>query len=317
MDFSASRRECDPLMAGPVLGGAKNLVDQAESLGRAIVMKDVVGPAYAELLEPVYDTDLSPSERSNLPPIGTYDDMAGFSDGLKDILVNRFESLRTQTVDGIYGYNEILALKEARPDLFFYGDDHIFKDGLFSSVVTPMTVAGQIHLLERSGSESNAKYGQLIMRGPLQPKDLIEIMERPEFDDMLMHLTKGPNGFLGGRSSDLHIDYPGFFNFLYPATTVPENDRLPFKRAYKLENGKVVGLSDDYHIAAQLRRRMAKSGASFVEYRGNIDSSGCPVRHSFPNPETGEAQEPLVITAKNFLVAALRAKQEQPEQEAA
>lgn len=291
-----------------------SLADKAKGLERAAVMKYVVGPCLSDLLRPIYAPDISEVEGMLLTGDCRFPTSDGeprgfklevFSGITKGILWDRLGDARNG--DGKKQYVDFLRFSDGRTDLFYYGDAaaDIIPEGLQSGIVVPLRVATQVHRLEYGDRKSQRSH-RLSRWALCRPDELIEIMERPCFDDILLHLTKGPNGFLGEKAVEVTTYNSSFFDFKVGAD--PER-RLSFRDAYEMADGKVVGLSGAYHVSArQMRTSVLRthSSKSAVDPRTHQvwSHSGCPVRHSFED-ESGEKQEPLIIAAKKFLVAAL------------
>jgi hypothetical protein len=260
-------------------------MEKAEGLGRAAVMEEVLGPHLDAMLRPLYEAGIDPYV-SMLPSLeGEFPlrVLADFSDRLRMILMDRFQ------VSEISGpaYKELLDLNDERPELLFHKANPIenIREALGTSVGVPLTVAKWISGLEMPRGSSERSYRTVAT--------LTEIMERESFRAMLLRLTKGPNEFLG-KGSDSFTDN-GFVNF-YDLDLLVRN-------AFDMEDGRVVGLSGAYAVAADRRRKELRSRPTEAHH-GN-DSSGCPVRHGFKGSD-GEPQIPLVLTGSEFAVGALR-----------
>lgn len=303
-------------------GEETTLLAQAEGLGRSDVMKKVVGPALTKLLQPLFEEGLSQDELARLTVVRNFAEMEDFMKDVRFMGHIKAEALTGATVKTQL-YDELEGLQDKRPDLFYYPNlEGVIRDAVSSGIVTPFTLASQIYIAENFDSEISKAD---IMKSEISVDAILEVLRRPEFDTMLLKLTKGPNGFLGTRSSLPDISKKHFFSF-YDPDKCPEwkghEEDLGFAEwltpwnAFKFEEGKVVGLSDQYHLAANLKRKeMEWQWRRNLMSRGRYEftnSSGCPVRHRFED-ETGEKQESLVITAKNFVIDALEVARTQQE----
>lgn len=291
---------------------APDLVERAGGLGRAAAMREVVGPVLTSFLQPVYTAEISSAEVQALPAIAQISDVEEFSLRLyKDVLMPRFYEVIKENQDV---YSALGTLDRQRRDLFtddlsgVVGDvEDVLRDGIGTNIDAPLRLAAWIYRLEASKED-------LILdrdRTRISAESLAGIMGRPGFDEILLRLTKGPNGFLVGSQDDDPLGpimHDQFFSFEKPGS-----EPLTFKDAFELKDNDVIRLSDDYHIAALKKRKeiveeFQENWEERQRYNAEhqyAESSGCPVRHTFET-ETGERQEPLVITAKQFLVSALR-----------
>lgn len=282
------------------------LVEQAEGMDRPEVMRKVVGPALTEFFRPLYD-DLTPEEAAGLPDIKKFSRIELFATTLDNLIFTRFTALKS---DNQMAYSALDRLGEVRLDLFHYQNiNSVLTEALLSGIVAPLTLARSIYAVENFDRGTSREE---IKTSELSAADLLEVMQREEFDRMLASLTKGPNGFLGSSSSAIQAIGKSFFDF--EGSSV---DLLSIWDAFKVKDGKVVGFSDDYHLAAQAKRRQigdrySDAASRFSPKHDFANSSGCPVRHRFED-ETGEKQESLVITAKNFLLQALEASNQQKQ----
>lgn len=266
---------------------------EVEHSPRGEAMKRVVGPLMTQFLKPFYETPLSSEEeqKTGLKAefqyyLGDLDDTAV---ALERILLNRFQSEKGEALQ-----NLIDSLLQSRKDLFYYVDaERVVQEGFVTGIVVPLTIASHIYRIERN------HLGEFASTIPLDLEYFIGIMQRPEFDEMLLKLTKGPNGFLGSSSTTPSLDGKGMFEFKIRG--------LNFEDAYKIRDGKVVGLSNAYHEIANARRTALRNEEN-LSY-----SSGCPVRHRFED-EDGKKQDSLIVTAKNFLIRALEVKVGQQKQ---
>jgi hypothetical protein len=266
------------------------LLEQADGLSRERVMKLVMGPALSEFLCPVYNPELTKKEHLAIAdrrevPFGQSPGEVG---ALK-ISRKRLENLLHTGSNILY---ELDVLNDERPELLHHDDLATgLRENVRSGVVVPLMAATYVYKAENDPA--------FIPR----TEETIEILERENIDDVLLHLTKGPNGFLGSASLNIQPASPGFFEFRHPYA-----GKLAPEDAFTMKGGKVVGLSSTYHIAAQNKRqsiheRYKTTAASLTHDVSH--TSGCPVRHSFED-EAGQRQEPLIITAKNFVLSALR-----------
>lgn len=262
-----------------------NLVEQAVDLDRSKIMKQVVGPPMTEFLQPIYREPLSEEELARLPELDSIADLRTFNLVTRNILDFRMmRQLGGSAKDEGFGA-QLRNLAEIRKGTFFYHTaDGIIDEGIESGVYTPLTIAWQIYFIENN-------IRRVRDEGPIDFAQFIEIMQRPEFDKILSSLTRGPNGFLGEKATSFEPHNEVMFEFYESRYDYRSEKTLKVKDSYKVVEGKVVGLSDAFYLAASRKRRQV----------GDKPSSGCPVRHSFEN-EAGEKQEPLIITAKNFLV---------------
>lgn len=291
--------------------GHQSLREQARGHGRDYVMKHVVGPAFDSYYRPVYDVPLTHQEAARLPAITTFGDLEEFSQGLVGVLNARITEKATTHPDE---YQEIDELNRERPDLFYFGTtESVLRDGLVTDVVVPLTVAAHIYRLENSADLPEKDFE--ILETGFDQEAIIAIMQRPSFDRILQHFTKGPFGFLGGNGSALKVWASHLFDF---KTNNWETARqLMIQDAYKMEDGVITDLSDAYHIAAKAKRQQigVEYRATFMSRGGDShepnNSSGCPVRHHFVD-EDGEMQDTLISTGKDFLIAALQANQVRP-----
>ncbi|HYF96416.1 MAG TPA: hypothetical protein VD947_00055 [Patescibacteria group bacterium] len=284
-------------LADFALAGAveTSLADQAEGKSRAEIMKQVVGPAFTEFLQTVYTQPLTDDEHRRLSPREDepwdgLDNLRRFNLIIENILESRVFKPPTNAFfrDAVFE-NNLSYLRGQQSDIFFHQlPNGIIKEGLESGVVIPLTVASHIYRIEQGGLEH------------IDFAKFVEIMERPEFDEILLTLTKGPNGFLGSASTELLRHGLSMFDFSIPVSDSP----LKTYDAYRVKEGKVVGLSDQYHLSANDRRR--RLFYPFKPGQKDRSSSGCPVRHSFEDAG-GEKQTPLIITAKQFIVEAIKA----------
>lgn len=276
-----------------------DLIERAKGISRAEAMKKVVGPALAHFLHPVFDIPLSEEETAYMPELHTFGDIVSFGEEVKKVTHGRLDELKARrSID----YSLIEDLHNARPDLFYHQNAYMtLTDGIDSAIVTPLTVAGQIYQVENGMSKLVNGRG----RQPIIPGELTDILRRDNFDETLMHLTKGPNGFLGAASSygvGGALTY-SFFNFYNP-----DGEPLHIDEAFITRAGRVAGLSGKYHLAANGKRRDIKD--TYERPPRNVirfefgDSSGCPLRHRFKGPD-GEEHDPLVIYGKEFLINAL------------
>jgi hypothetical protein len=282
----------------PTLQDQLPLANQAFGLERAEVMKMVVGPVLTSLLQPVYEVDDTVAEHAcNYARMNTLGDAVDFVTFLRDNLLNKLSShlYKNREIE-----DEIDELGRLRPDLFFFNTARgIIQEGVITGIATPFQVATHIERLERgvggqSGSDDDVFY----------QKETLEILKRESVGKILGRLTKGPNGFLGGESSSIvsNLLYGPFFDF-----SDYSNARFKIEDAYKIEDGKVVDLSDAYSLIANRQRQKIEKDYANPDrvgpYQG-ANSSGCPVRHRFRD-ETGELQDSLITTGKNFLIAAI------------
>jgi hypothetical protein len=286
-------------------------VEQAEGLERGEVMRQVVGPALTEFMRPIYNPVVEPSEVIKLPRIGRVIDLPDFGDKVKDLLELR---LMDHTQSKPDEFKSIKALNTARPELFFYEDTReVFDESIASGIAIPLTIATHIYNIEH-GNVPNGKDD--IRHLPIAAtkvgySDLTEIMSRDGFARILQRLTKGPNGFLGHTAADTQTLLGArFYGFMKP-----RDRKLRYYDVYRLEDGKVVDLSDEFHIAAEAMRKFLRARYDEDEpLHETISSSGCPVRHRFEDRDTGELQESLVVSSSKFLVAALEARSPKEEE---
>lgn len=271
-----------------------NLVEQAVDLDRAQIMKQVVGPPMTEFLRPLYEEPLSQEELARLPNLGSVGNLRTFNLVVRNVLNRRLQQQLELTEDGGFG-GQLITLAEIHKGTFFYHTvDSIIGEGMETGVYTTLTVAWQIYSLENN-------LRRVSDEDPIDFAKFIEVMQRPEFDKILFSLTKGPNGFLGEKATNFEVNDNLLFEF-YESCRFRAERPLRIKDAYKLEDDRVVGLSDAYHLAAADKRKRV----------GERPSSGCPVRHRFED-ENGDKQESLIITAKNFLIGAIEAVAERQQ----
>lgn len=265
--------------------GEPTLVEQAGSLPRALVMRDIMGPALTRLLAPVYDEQISEEEKLQLDEKMLN---SNFTKCLEEILCDRIEKV---SEDSPSERQQIDELCSERPDLVFYHNEprYVLKEGVSTGVIIPLIIATHIHGLEDQTTGDDIS----VLEAPDQSQAALDIMERSSFDRILISLTKGPNGFLGGPPFHGKVWWRGFFDF----------QGLDMAEAYSMENGRVQGLSYKYHQAAARERAIMNHGRSQQEARDN--SSGCPFRHRYPDA-TGAQGESLIMSGKRFLMAAIR-----------
>jgi hypothetical protein len=260
------------------------------------------------MFEPLYTPEFSDAEREMLaslpylrPTETTFGKLRQFGTATVNILYTR---LHSEAYDHPVHYAAMRALMTKRRDLFFHREDtEMYKEALETGIVVPLALASYVY--RRESNESS--FSGPISNDIIDISSLLEIMTSDSCDKMLLHLTKGPNGFLGEASlGSLKSD--DFFAF--QKEQHEESRALSYSDAFKVEDGRVVGLSDKYFLAAQKKRQslFRNTNARLDRHRGT-DSSGCPVRHGFED-ETGEHREPLVIVAKNFVVAAMKVASE-------
>jgi hypothetical protein len=292
------------LLTSPVLADETySLVEQADGLARAEAMKRVIGPALTDMLQLTYTEPLTAEERQKISDIWRYpnaEGLARFSGCAKQILDARFAGQHATPQSEMF--QRLSKLIGARPDLLFFDwPEQVVHEGLNSGVVAPMMVAQHIYRLEEEQDYPS--------KGVFNPDALAAIMTRPSFDQILLRLTKGPNGFLGQQSTQSkHFFSEKFFDFYRVEAdgSVNEDERMRVTDAYAMESGRVVGLSPAYAISAHDRRERQREHYSGLRSKHDfVNSSGCPVRHGF-EIETSTAQEPLIVTAKNFLINALQ-----------
>jgi hypothetical protein len=281
---------------------ALTLVEQAQDLDRADVMRMVAGPALTEFMRPLYDPQISRVEANSLSEPAKTTDLPRFAMDVIGVLDRR---LTKQERDDPKGFRQIEALSKAKRRRLFFNltASTIIHEGLVSGVVIPLQTAVQIHSIETDNIPSEEErdnwrfdYDYLESSVPFDNAALREVLGQPSFSKILQRLTKGPNGYLGSVSTDSGcILDPALYAFRHPQ----RGYALPYWDAYAVDNGKVVGFNQTFHIAAHNRRQITQKGLN--------ESSGCPVRHSFKDPDTGETQEPLIDTSTKFLIAALKA----------
>lgn len=277
-------------------------------------MRRFVGPALTDFLRPVFAAEIAPEERRDVPEFDRFKRARNVIDSGTRILSQR---LIHQTVSDPDGNARVCQLIEERPNRFFYNTtDRVIKDGLISGIATPLVTATNIFRVENSlvpeyGHGSSTHFAAVQVNIP----ELINIINRGSFIDILGRLTKGPNGFLGSGSTAANaVWHDMFFDFIDPDVDPSSLRSLQIWDAFKMQDGKVVDLSGKYHRAAVLKRKKtAQLWAKDLEAmpKGDIDyeynvSSGCPVRHKFED-STGILQEPLIATSSRFLAALLQA----------
>ncbi len=278
----------------------RNLVGQAGNLERAEVMRDVIGPYLAGLLRPIYTAEITEAEAQKLQqwPVEDFHALEVFPDSAHVIVADRLKEAELYDDDSP-GLSELAELDAARSDLFYnHGRPKlIINEAVKSGIVVPLTIASHIYRIE-----NKLFHAFLNSADPFDPSEFAAVMERENFDSILLRLTKGPNGFLESRATDFELRKNMFFGF-----HEDDRNRLSVRDAYRVVDGQVTDLSDKYHLAAERKRSELFSRARVYDGpHGANSSSGCPVRHSFED-DADQKQEPLVLTAKDFLVAALRA----------
>lgn len=277
------------------------MITEVASSGRsrADFQRELLGPFIDRIVRPIYQDPLSDSELGSLSTLNTFDDLQAFAGSLalraeigpsSSVLNIRLGEISENEERDL----EILRAMCSEEPTHYKELEAILCEGVRSGVVLPLTITSHILGLESSEDFYSKRY---VYRSSFDKDSAIDIMRRTEFDKIIGSLTRGPNGFIGADSIDIDVNSPYFFFFKKndPYLGVMNSQRLRIDEAYKLEDGKVVGLSDEYHISANEKRR-AKSHER--------TSSGCPVRHKFDD-SSGQNQEPLVITAKNFLLRTL------------
>jgi len=282
------------------------LVEQAQGISRGPVMKNIVGPFLDTLLRPIYTPELTPDEVERLPIVGPLHDTARRLAMMTiDILEGRLSERLNERGEEYEGLERLRATRE---DLFHEPDtiSITLQEGISSGVIVPLTVAAHIDAIERGAVTQNITQGGTDPNTPFEPITLTEIFNRDSFARILQHLTKGPNGFLGAASTRTSrmLKHGRFFNFTDNAAKA-----LCYWDAYALQNGKVVDLNADFHLYAQFKRELLRSGfhaevKRILKNPQDDESSGCPVRHSFKD-EHGEPQEPLIVTSAKFVVATM------------
>ena len=288
-----------------------DLVHRARGLDRRSIMRHVVGPALTGLLNPVYANRLQEFEVQQLPQIHSMGSLEGFSRILSDIADARIENIPCSPA-GRTNLEEIKKVTDSNKSLFFNQDPILLlREGSTTGLTVPLNLSFQIDVLENMVADYGASYLENdfdveaeIMQ--VDPQRLVEIMERPMFNKIILKLCKGPNGFLG--SANYYPTQGGvFFHFEDPEK---EGVALVNARAFQIVGGEVVGLSKLYELSAQDKRKRIRQRAHKYQKiikDHTLSTSGCPVRQSYETLEgTGEAIEPLVITVKNFVVDGLR-----------
>jgi hypothetical protein len=286
----------------------QSLVEQARDLPRDKAMKQVVGPALDRFVRPIYDAPLTADEVSNLPEVTAFKDLPDFSRSTDELLKARLDSRLANEPDQC----QILeGVAQGRPDLFHYSlVKNTLVEGVEVGARMPLIVGTHIYILERYGSGLSYNEKQ---RLPYDGDLMIDILRRSSTYRILDHLTKGPNGFLGGSASVSYTAFERkFFDFR------EQNNRcLLASEAYQQDQGQVIGLSAAYHLVAASRRQKIKEEYYATERFGALGntgghafaiSSGCPVRHRFED-ESGEPQESLISAGRQFVIAALQAEQ--------
>jgi hypothetical protein len=278
-----------------------SLIEKAGNLGRAAVMKDVLGPHLDTMLRPLYEAEITQEEV--LPSLeGDFPlrVLTRFFIDLRYILQNRFHA----SVRSGEEYEEFLDLNANRNELIFYSADPMrsIKEALGTSIGVPLKVASWISGLEKP--KESICYPEPVGYPLLDVGGLTEIMKRESFKNILSRLTKGPNEFLGEGSDEFTEDGIRYFY----AFKLGER-RLKAADIFDIQDNLVIGLNDTYALAAEQRRQVLRSGSP-SRHKGN-ESSGCPVRHSFEDA-SGRPQEPLILTATMFLEGALKHAEQIP-----
>jgi hypothetical protein len=272
------------------------VVAQTADMSRADIMKKLVGPQFADLMSPVYAEPFSQAETNRIDAPVFNRDLNKFSGTVMRIVTERAESTEN--------YHEVARsierLTQAKQSLLFhYNFSRLLEEAVTSGVVIPLYTGMQIYKHEAGKIDYYQTLGERF-----DPDGLVQLMSRPSFDTILHHLTKGPNGFLGGGSLDptgRTMFCPDFFDFK------KENGRpLLACEAFEVKAGAVTSLSDKYHTAANQRRLdIAENTSEIFEDTSHAiaDSSGCPVRHRFNDRPS------LISLANRFVVAAIEASQ--------
>lgn len=255
---------------------------------RAHIMRTDFGPFLNTILQPIYrgyfDDDEAVLLDVEVGDESSFEDWSAvFMQAVEEILKQRLAS-RSDIVEAID--QKLSDYAKMKQHITILNDGlYVANDGVLTGVVTPLYVAMQIMHLEKKNINSTH----------LGKRDaLIEILSRDELDTILLKsLAVGPGGYLGIASSNFTkaLDRLSnrFFNFYHKDRYV-----LPGE-VYKKIGGKVVGMSGIFRASSQQKRR---------ERQQEHSSDGCPVRRE--RIVDDEVQEPLIITAKKFLVAALK-----------
>jgi len=291
---------------------AEEYIRDPHSFERKDVMKQIVGPILTDFLRPLYEQEITDEEarcflnRSSImyPYLWSFSGAAWdvmnyrVSESLaKDENIELLQSMNRASLPPIAYYDLSPGATHAMQSLFYYPKvKRVIDEGTRSGVVVPVNVAKQILNIERPDNKDKEEFRRFSIE---ETEAVQSVLRRKETEKILITLTKGPNGFLGTDSTMIpERGATNFFKF-----------GIEYKDAYKIQSGRVVGLSDEYHIAAEEEREQLRNAGD----RGSLSTSGCPVRHRFED-EKDEKQEPLVITAKNFAVRALEVAKEQSQQ---
>jgi len=272
------------------------LTQEVEGLSRDVAMKSVIGPVLTDFLRPIYTEPLSLVEADRIPVIQTNDDIKPFAQEVVRVVQHRLAT-RIHEDSDTHAAIDHLTKTVNHPTLFHYQQSHaMLREGVRTSVATPLLVATQIYRTEKGDMPPGKGYSLLAAQDFDYPA-YVGILQRDSYRRILSSLAKGPNGFLGGISLDPEALYhASFFNFFHPQS----RRMLMYWDAFRVE-GRVTGLSDAFYIAAQAKR--AQIQRANAGHPGTA-SSGCPVRHSLKDKE-GVAQESLITSAAQFLIGAV------------
>ena len=172
---------------------------QVENMVRAEAMKHVIGPALTSYLRPIYEQPLGKNVLAELPGIQNAQDLLGWGPNLAAELMERSWALKADYPNETEHLDE---LAKWGPGLFYARSlRNILAEAHRTSLFVPLIVASHIVGLE-SGFDFNARYPDIEKSNLLTSENKVAgAMSRPLFDAILIHLTKGPNGFLGSQSS--------------------------------------------------------------------------------------------------------------------
>ena len=280
------------------------LVHKVEGMDRKTAQRKVIGPYLAKCLHPVFSDEFESHELKELTTIETVGDVSQFSDNLQVLTNQRLNSLLEKKPDIRSKIGTLMASKKG---MFTWDSpDTLLSEGVETGVAVPLIVGTQMVATEAFLS-LNPVYSRILMRTPLNlPIDsekLNLVLKGNAIDRLLALLCKGPNGFLEDRSIKPEYSSPEFFVF----ENLKQKRYMVFAEAFKIENGKVVGPSDDLVLSAHQRRIDLKRFDEKMISTGDElkrTSSGCPVRYT--TTENGVTVKPLVLQAKDFVAEAVR-----------